>query len=45
MLPKQETVDGRAADKVIKSIKMHPDKHIWVQLINGKVFEKKESIS
>ena len=31
MLPKQETVDGRAADKVIKSLKMHPDKHIWVQ--------------
>lgn len=44
LLPKQETVDGRVADKVIKSIKMHPDKHIWVQLINGKVFEKKESI-
>lgn len=44
ILPKQTTVDGRAADKVIKSIKMHPDKHIWVQLINGKVFDKKESI-
>ena len=44
ILPKQTTVDGRVADKVIKSIKMHPDKHIWVQLINGKVFEKKESI-
>ena len=44
ILPKQTTVDGRAADKVIKSIKMHPDKYIWVQLINGKVFEKKESI-
>lgn len=44
ILPKQTTVDGRAADKVIKSIKMHPHKHIWVQLINGKVFEKKESI-
>jgi len=38
--PKKDNVDGEMVQKVIKEIKLHPDKVIRVQLINGKEFER-----
>lgn len=38
--PQKDTVDGNVVSKIISGIKMYPDKHISVQLINGKEFER-----
>ena len=43
IFPKKENVDGKMVGKIVKTIKMHPDKHVWVQLINVKEFERTES--
>ena len=42
IFPKKENVDGKMVGKIVKSIRMHPDKYVWVQLINGKEFERSE---
>lgn len=44
IFPKTEIVDGNVVSKIIQGIKMYPDKHIWVQLINGKEFERTENL-
>lgn len=44
IFPKKESVDGNVVSKIVNSIKMYPDKHIRVQLINGKEFERPENL-
>ena len=43
IFPQKESVDGNVVSKIISSIKMYPDKHIRVRLINGKEFERPEN--
>lgn len=45
IFPQKENVDGKMVGKIVKSIRMHPDKRVWVQLINGKEFERSEMIT
>ncbi len=40
--PQKEMVDGEIMNQIVKKIKMHPNKTIWVELINGKEIERKE---
>lgn len=42
--PQKDTVDGNVVSKIISGIKMYPDKHIRVQLINGKEFERTQNL-
>lgn len=44
IFPKKESVDGNVVSKIVNSIKMYHDKHIRVQLINGKEFERPENL-
>lgn len=44
IFPQKEGVDGNVVSKIISVIKMYPDKHIRVQLINGKEFERPENL-
>ena len=42
LYPQREVVDGVTMGQIVKKIKMHPNKTIWVELINGKEIERKE---
>ncbi len=44
IFPQKESVDGNVVSKIISVIKMYPDKHVRVQLINGKEFERPENL-
>lgn len=40
--PQKDMVDGKTIDKIVKRIRMHYDKSIQIELINGKEVERKE---
>ena len=42
--PKKANVDGEVIEKIVRKIRMYPNKQLAIEFINGKEFERKASV-